>query len=557
MKSAGSARWWLLAGSMLVSGVLVAGAFNPAPHSGGDNSTYVSLAYGLIETGSYTEVFDPAGLPHTKYPPFFPGLLAAVIALGATSWAALKLTAVVSTVSAVGLTYVWAERRLGAWSAFAVAVLFESSAAVIYYSHWILSDPVFVALTLASFCALERSAAGERRPALWLTVGVVVAGLAYFTRSAGLPLVAAILAWLAIERRWRAAGVTAVALGVPAAAWWWRSRGAVGSYAAEFWLVDPYQPTLGTIGVLDLIPRAMANAVAYVTRHGPSGIVGPGGNGVAALGIVLTLAALYGWVRTLRERIGPVEIFFPLYTGLILVWPVVWSGDRFALPLYPVILLYCAVALRDLTRRIPGVWSGPLAALALLVLLLPAGASWLRAAREARACAAVVREQGSFACYGPGVMAFVEAAAWAGAALPEGAAVLTRKPSHFYVMSGVPSRTFPFDPDPAAHLALADELGASYVLLDEWDGLAVRNVGAAVLARPGAFCFVRAFGSPGAGGAQLLGILPPGQRSDTAPVSPELARVAVCPSSYATDGAHGAYSSSSPGSIPLLDGLAP
>jgi len=550
-------RWVLLGAAVLANGVLVAGAFNPAPHSGGDNSTYVSLAHGLLTTGSYTEVFDPAGLPHTKYPPVFPLILAALVGLGARTWVALKSTAVVSTLLAVGLTYAWAERRVGAWPAFAVALLFGSSAAVVYYSHWVLSDPVFVALTLASFWALERSSHDGSRRTWWLAGGVLLAGLAYFTRSAGLPLVLTLLAWLALEKRWRATVVTGLALGAPALAWWWRGRGATGSYAAEFWLVDPYQPTLGTIGVLDLVPRAMANAVGYVTRHGPGGIVGPGGDGVATLGVVLALTALYGWVRAVRERRGPVELFLPAYTGLILLWPEVWSGDRFALPLYPLVFFYGAVAVLDAAKRLPRFVLAPIVALALVAMLVPAARSWSRAREEARACAAVVRENGAFSCYGPGVMAFVEAAGWASQALPGGASVLTRKPSHFYVLSGVPSRTFPFDPDPSIQLALADELGSRYVLLDEWDGLARRNVAAAVLRRPGAFCFVRAFGQPGAGGAQLLGILTPGERSDAPPPSPDQIRIPVCPAGYGAEASHEGYPSTSSGSIPLLDGLNP
>jgi len=550
-------RWALLAGAVLASAVLVAGAFNPAPHSGGDNTTYVSLAHALLTTGSYTEAFDPAGLPHTKYPPVFPLLLAALIALGAKTWVALKSTAVVSTLLAVAFTFLWAERRVGPAAAFAVALLFGSSAAVVYYSHWILSDPVFVAFTVASFWVLEAAPAAEGPKRVGqLAAGVLLVGLAYFTRSAGLPLVVALLGWLALRRSWRPAVVTALALGLPALAWWWRGRGAPATYAAEFWLVDPYQPTLGTIGVLDLIPRAVANGVGYVTRFGPGGIVGPGGNAVAVLGVVLTVAALYGWARTVRERMGLVELFFPLYAGLILVWPEVWSGDRFALPLYPVVFLYGAIALEDVTPRLPAFAAAPVAAVSVLVMLIPAVGSWLPAVREARACAAVVRENGPFACYGPGVMAFAEAAAWSGAALPEGASVLSRKPGHFYALGGVPSRTFPFDPDPAAQLALADALGSRYVLFDEWDAQAARYLAPAVAAQPGAFCFVRAFGRPGAGGAQLLGILPPEARSSAATAAGDQVRIAACPSDYAHE-PPGGYASASSSVVPLLDGLDP
>jgi hypothetical protein len=135
--------------------------------------------------------------------------------------------------------------------------------------------------------------------------------------------------------------------------------------------------------------------------------------------------------------------------------------------------------------------------------------------------------------------------------------VLTRKPRIFYAMSGVPSRTFPFVADDAELLALADELGARYVLLDEWDGLAGAYVGGAVMRRPGAFCFVRSFGRPGGGGAQLLGILPRAARADGAAGSAGDVRLGVCPADYASGAEAPDHSSSSSATIPLLAGLDP
>ncbi|HET9949417.1 MAG TPA: glycosyltransferase family 39 protein, partial [Longimicrobiales bacterium] len=146
----------LLVASVTVGLVLVAGAFDPSPHTGGDNAGYVSLAHGLLTTGSYVETFDPAQAPHTKYPPVFPLALAALMALGARTWVVLKLVAAVSTLAVVGLTYLWAERRVGALPAFLLAVLIAASTGFVYYSHWVLSDALFVALAMAALWALER-----------------------------------------------------------------------------------------------------------------------------------------------------------------------------------------------------------------------------------------------------------------------------------------------------------------------------------------------------------------------------------------------------------------
>ncbi|MEX2049253.1 MAG: hypothetical protein WEB90_06720 [Gemmatimonadota bacterium] len=556
-----------------IEAVLVVGAFNPAPHTGGDNALYVSLAHALLTTGSYVELFDPAGLPHTKYPPVFPALLAALIALGGRTWVALKSTAAVSTVAAVAFTYLWAARRVGPWAAFAVALLLGASSAVVYYSHWVLSDPLFLALTMASLWAMEGSggsaspvvregaatpdAAGPGRP-LFLAVGVAAAGLAYLTRSAGLPLVVAIGVWLVASKRWRALAASALAIGVPAVWWWVRGLGAAGSYSTEFWMVDPYQPALGTIGIAALVPRAVTNLGGYVLTHGPGGIVGTRGGWVSLLGVALTLAALYGWMRSARRRVGPSEIFFPLYGGLILLWPVVWAGDRFALPLYPFLFFYAAVALAGLRARVPLLVGQLATALVLLATLAPAAASWVRESGTARACARIVSSEGPWACYGPRVGAFVAAAEWAATGLPEGAAVMTRKPGIFYLSSGVPSRTFPFVPEPDAQLALADSMGARYVLLDEWDGIAGAYVGGAVTRRPGAFCYVQGFGAPGEGGAQLLGILPPDARAHAEPTRAEEVRIGLCPAGYSVAPASTPQpSSSAPTRVPLLDALAP
>jgi hypothetical protein len=166
-----------------------------------------------------------------------------------------------------------------------------------------------------------------------------------------------------------------------------------------------------------------------------------------------------------------------------------------------------------------------------------------------------VEERGAFACYGPRWEQFAAVAGWAGESLPEGSAVMSRKPRLFYVLGGVPSRTFPFDPSPGAQLDAADGVGARYVVLDQVDGLSTRYVGGAIRAAPGAWCVVRGFGQGQGIGTQLLGILPPEARSVGSAADGEI-RVGRCPADYVASAGDvaGAYSSSR---IPLLERLDP
>jgi 4-amino-4-deoxy-L-arabinose transferase-like glycosyltransferase len=570
-------KWCLAALVTAASAFIVATSFNPIPHSGGDNAGYVALAHGLLTGSGYSDAFDPQGLPHTKYPPVFPGLLALMMAAGARTWVALKLSAAVPTVLAVLFTVLWAQRRVGALPGAAVALMLGSASGVVYYSQWVLSDPLFLALTMVSLWALSMAApesadASERTDGDvqkgsvaseseadihrgWLACAVFSAGLAYFTRSAGLPLVLAILAWLALDRRWKLLGGVGAALGLPMFAWWLRGRGdGVAQYGAEFWMVDPYQPALGTIGIPGLVTRILENLSTYVFQHLPGGVVGNGASGLALIGVTLTVVALAGWVLSTKERVGPAEIFFPLYTGLILVWPAVWGGDRFALPLYPLAFLYAAVAIRVVAAKVPSPGGQLIGVAALLVLLLPAGGNWMDGRQQTQECATSVRANGPWACYGSRVGYFVMAASWIREGLPADAAVLTRKPRHFYALSGRPSRAFPFSELAQAQLDLADEIGARYILLDRWDGLATRYVGGAVRERPGAFCYVRGFGQPNEGGAQLLGILPPSDRARAGASGETAVGISACPSEYFNPGTSVEHYSSS-GRIPLLEEL--
>ncbi|MBI4521517.1 MAG: hypothetical protein HY701_11825, partial [Gemmatimonadetes bacterium] len=214
---------------------LALATYFPAPHTGGDNASYITLGYSLLHDGAYRELWEPAEPPHTKYPPVFPLILATAMAAGAQTWGALKLVVILFTTLGAAFTYLWVAERSGRLLALGVSTLFAASASLVYASHWILSEAPFVALTLCALWACERA---ERLgfPTPWVLLGAAATILAYFTRSAGLPLVVALVAWLAERRRWRAAASAGVTFAVLAGAWWWRGRaGSAPSYVAEFW----------------------------------------------------------------------------------------------------------------------------------------------------------------------------------------------------------------------------------------------------------------------------------------------------------------------------------
>jgi hypothetical protein len=199
----------------------------------------------------------------------------------------------------------------------------------------------------------------------------------------------------------------------------------------------------------------------------------------------------------------------------------------------PLLLLFAAQGLQELAERFgEGLKAAALLVPALLVAL-PAGQDWMAARAEAARCRGAAQAVGPFACGGEALVDLVSAARWAGENLPEGSAVLTRKPRIWYLNSGVPTRTYPFTEAPGVLQEDAASIGAQYVLLDYVGGQGVRYVGAAVAADPGRFCEVAAFvGSGAVPASRLLRILPPGEVSGSS-AAEEGIRLAPCPASGA------------------------
>jgi hypothetical protein len=520
---------------LLLHALLALLVFDPTPFTGGDNAGYIALARSLLEGRGYLELYDPATPPHTQYPPAFPAVIAAALALGIRPWVGLKLVIVGFSLAAVCFAFLWLRRRGWPGAAPWVALLVAVSPGVLELSHWVLSDVPFAAFTLAALWGFERL-----RPDSWgrFAFATAVATLAYFTRSAGLPLIVAVVAWLALRRRWRQLAIFLLIVGPPAAAWWLRARMLGGvDYVEQFMMVNPYAPDLGRIGPVEFVQRLIDNDRRYLSQHLPILLFGLEGRFVLVPSVAIVLLAAIGWGGRLR-RPGVAELFLPLYVGLLLAWPAVWSGERFLLPVLPLVLAYAGIGLTRLCRRVaPRLtrYAGPVAAVVVLATAVPALRSQIEGGG---ACTLRYAEGDRYPCLVQDWRDYFEIAEWSRRALPEGAVVLSRKPRLFYLISGHRGRVYPLSDDPDVFFAAAREAGARYVVLDYVDRISGFYLAPVLLRRPESFCTMRVlaphravlFGIDEAGGAaEAAGAAP--MRGGEATAQAEIA-FPRCPEEY-------------------------
>jgi len=501
LRDPASAKWVALC-LVLIHLAFAALVFEPQPHNGGDNAAYLTLAESLLSGQGYRDLYDPAKPLHTQYPPVFPLILAGALALGLQPWIWFKAIVVMFSAAAVGLSYLWIARRREPMLALCVGLLLAVSPGVLTLSHWELSDVPFWAFTMGALLAWERLGRNDTKRTI---LAVALTALAYFTRSAGLPLIVAAGAWLILRKRWKQLAIFAAIIGPLAFWWWWRARTQGGvDYVSQFWFVNPYAPEDGRVGAGDLVRRVLNNNEAYFTRHFPMLLVGLTAAPLLLLSISTALLAIYGWARELRHpRVA--EFFLPLYIGLLYAWPAVWSGERFMLPALPVILYYAGKGLIRLGKRLPVARTVPAAALVtalIVVISLPAMAVNVR---WGMMCMRLYGLGDRYPCHLPQWKDFFAMGEMLPRILPDDAVVLSRKPRLLYGISDKPGANYPMFREPDSLFNVAERTGAKYVILDQVDNISRAYLTPVLLRRPHAFCIVNTFG---ADRIALLGIKP-------------------------------------------------
>jgi 4-amino-4-deoxy-L-arabinose transferase-like glycosyltransferase len=483
-------------------------AFDPGAYPGGDNGTYVSLARGLLERGIYVDYWDPAMAPHTMYPPVFPLLLAAGMWMGLSVWVGLKALCLVLSAAAAAFAYLWLRRILTPREALVAAGIMAVAPGALALANQVLSDVPFWTWAMLSLWAFARA---DEEPAdwRWEVIGATGVVLGFFTRSAGLPLVVAVAAWMLLHRRWRALAILAATLGPLAIAWTLRNRAVGGTsvYAREFWWINPYVPSLGTIGPKDISVRIADNLWRYASQHVPElffARIFAEAHWVVVPSVALVALAVAGWARRVR-RPTVAELFVPLYVGLLLIWPATWGGSRFVLPLMPLLLGYAALTLRELSVRVKMPPVPALAAGLLLLLALPG--IGIQASLGAR-CRAEYARGVAAPCLPPEWSDLLAIGRVLRGRLPEGSVVIHRKPTLFYATSGYRSRMYPKSESADTFFALVHDARAGYVVLDQIQDMAP-YLHAVVMRNKQRFCIVQQVSLPQAVVARIVEDAPP------------------------------------------------
>jgi hypothetical protein len=337
-------------------------------------------------------------------------------------------------------------------------------------------------------------------PVGWVVAAAAATLAAYFTRSAGAPLLLAIFIWLALRKQFRALTIVAVMSAPPIFFWWLRGRAkGAGGYLAPFLSVDPYNPALGQVNAATLLRRIGQNAHYYSSRHLSRLVFGTPRTGVI-FGIAFAAAVIYGWSRRARKP-GLAEVWLPLYLALVIMWPVAWSSPRFLLPVVPLLAFYVGETIAALARAAsrPRIFAGAM----LLAGVITVQSELRREVDIGTSCREGYALGEPYPCTDPVFRDFFVTADRTRGKLPVGSVVISRKPTIFFEHSGYQSTLYPLTSKPEALFALADSVHAKYLIIDQVGDLAPKYLHPILLARRDDFCIVTELSTANAAFAKI------------------------------------------------------
>ena len=475
---AGLKDWHILLAILVVHLVLALLLFDPKLATGGDNAQYIILAKSILQ-GKYNNLHEPGAPIHVLYPPGFPLLIAPALAVSGSSFIPMKLVVLLCSLGTIAFMALFLKRVLPDRSWIMPVLLTATCPLILDYSHWLFSEVPFLFFSALTLYLFQRALSIEKNRLLNVGIAAVSLGATYYIRSQGLFLIGAMCLVLLFRRRWRELAVLVVVVGAIALPWFIRNQSvAHGGYLPWFLTKDPYNIEAGRLTLADVLQRFITNVKLYVLQVYPSTVlpvISPrAGSLLAICGVVLSALTAFGLVRFVFQRkLGALEWYTLFSVAVVLLWPSVWSGDRFLLPVVPFLLYYLYWALADLGRRIGFRQLGVLSAAAIVLLfgVTNAGRATVNVANLKQ-----YFQGDRFAGYDDAWRTYFESASWLRDHTEPGSIVVSRKPQFTYLYSGRQSFVFPYTSDENKVLSALDSLGATHVALDNLEGFFTQSM---------------------------------------------------------------------------------
>lgn len=438
----------------------------------GDNTAYYILGKALADGEGYTNVFSVHKTPANHFPPGYPAIIASCMSVFSQDVDTIKTLNGFFFFGAIMLCYALFIRfSKNHHLAFVTCLIISLNYHMLMFSTVMMSEIPFMfisCLSLLIFSYIDLDKPFYKQVLFFVFIAIIV--LAIYVRTAGVALLAGYLLYMLYNKKWIYAFVTVALFISFQMPWQARSKKLGGSnYVRDLFMKNPYRPELGAMDISDWFKRIGTNTERYITKEIPNASFpfikidykeSPGFMGWFK-GLLLLGLAVLGVLKAKEKKLLLAGYLLGT-SGILALWPDVWFGARFILPIIPFVIwavfngLFFIVTWLVEKLKLNGLTKIVQYAPFLLLILIPAFTPQVKALH-------LSAENG----HPDKFQNYLDIAIWAKNNTPKDAVFSCRKPSLFYVFSD--RKVTGFKNSTVQEDLINDfvENGVDYVVLDQ------------------------------------------------------------------------------------------
>ncbi len=441
--------------------------FDEKLNLGGDNAGYYVLGKALSEGQGYTNIHMPDNPPHNHFPPGYPAFLSVFMKFTNSINFLKILNGVLLLSSSLLLFSLLKKFTENTKMAFVGAILLLFNFHLLSYSTIMMSEIPYLFFSLLIIRFFIDSLNQEnifKNPQFYLVV--FISSYAYHIRTAGLALVGGIILYLLFRKKFKyliAYALGFIALGLP---WFFRGQSIGGNkYISQLFMINPYRPEYGPMAIGDFFTRFYENFVRYLSKEVPNALLpfievdykADAELSQIIVGLIMLAIIIFGIIKLPKYR--DLIIWYLVGTfGILLLWPQVWFGIRFILPLVPFLLFllvfgsYKILEYLFITKLKVKSSLSPLIMLSAILLFIPQ-------LQKLNASAAGTMQ--------PKYLNYFQLASYTDKVLPKDAVVCCRKPTLYYLYGNRKTTGFASSVDYGVVLESLEKRRVTHVIVDQ------------------------------------------------------------------------------------------
>lgn len=442
---------------------------------GGDNANYYILGTAIANGEGYVNIHHADKEAHYHYPPGYPVIIASVIKLFSNDVSSIKIANGIFLLGAIlVLFFIVKKLSQNDHIAFAVSVITLLNYHILSYSTIMMSEIPFLFFSLLCiwlFIRIDFSKKLFKNPLIFLLI--VLLSFSFYIRSIAIALAGSMMVFLLLKKQWKYLVCLFGGFVVFYLPWFFRGMSAKGNtYISQLSLKNPYQPELGKIGFTDIFERIFINAERYITKELPSGMVSSAEvtytDATApisewVLGFLLVILIVFGIYKLAKSRVF-IALYILAFFAILLMWPSVWYGTRFVLPLLPLLLFLAIFGMIEIVKWICVKISFKHSKITVPIVVILGLSVW--SFFYGSAAISKLQESATFV-YSDNYKNYFALADWVKENASDSSITAVRKEGLFYLFSKKYVTNFQRTPDREAQIEYLKEKKVNYVVVDQ------------------------------------------------------------------------------------------